>query len=104
MFSRTCPAATRSAARCANARSAPTAASTSTRRLGFGLAPWATARSGRVSGAGITIKNGRFEDGNAWTVADSGGALVAGIGRYDSDPPQKAFDAVAKAYAADASK
>jgi hypothetical protein len=53
----------------------------------------------RVSGTGITIKDGGFETGEGWTLADSNGTPVAEIDRYDPDRPAKVFNAVASAFA-----
>jgi hypothetical protein len=53
----------------------------------------------RLKGTGFTIRNPGFETNAAWTVRDSGGAMLAAIDHYDPDYLRKVFAAVSAAFA-----
>jgi hypothetical protein len=52
----------------------------------------------RLKATGFTLENPGFETGKGWHCADSGGALMAAIDRFDPDAPAKVFQAVRRAF------
>lgn len=53
----------------------------------------------RLKATGFTLQDPGFETGQGWQCADSGGALMAAIDRFDPDAALKLFKAVQRAFA-----